>query len=130
MSGPSDSSSTSQGDAAIPVEPPTYRPRMTFSNQKFDIDKFDGRGNFGLWQCDMLDMLSQVEQDIALGDQPAWMNKEDWVRLNTLCCGSIRINLSKDVRYSFSKVTVAKDLWKQLEDKYLAKTIEDRKSVV
>ncbi|XP_028111575.1 uncharacterized protein LOC114309870 isoform X1 [Camellia sinensis] len=36
------------------------------SNAKFELEKFDGTNNFGMWQCEVLDVPTQQELDIAL----------------------------------------------------------------
>ena len=34
-----------------------YGQRNTVSNAKFEVEKFDGTNNFGMWQCEVLDVL-------------------------------------------------------------------------
>ena len=36
------------------------------TNTKFDVEKFDGTNNFGVWQCEVQDILFQQELDVAL----------------------------------------------------------------
>ena len=36
---------------------------------KIDVKKFDGRNNFGLWQCEVIDALCQENLDIALEEE-------------------------------------------------------------
>ena len=36
------------------------------TNTKFDVEKFDGTNNFGMWQCEVQDVLFQQELDVAL----------------------------------------------------------------
>ena len=36
------------------------------TNTKFDVEKFDGANNFGMWQCVVQDVLFQQELDAAL----------------------------------------------------------------
>ena len=43
--------------------------RMTVSNAKFEVEKFDGTNNFSMWQCEVMDVLIQQELDIALEDK-------------------------------------------------------------
>ena len=43
--------------------------RMTVSNAKFEVEKFDGTNNFSMWQCEVMDFLIQQELDIALEDK-------------------------------------------------------------
>ena len=40
--------------------------RTMVSNAKFEVEKFDGTNNFGIWQCEVMDILIQQELDIAL----------------------------------------------------------------
>ena len=44
--------------------------RTMVSNAKFEIEKFDGMKNFGMWQCEVMDVLIQQELDITLEDKP------------------------------------------------------------
>ena len=51
------------------------------SGVKFDIEKFDGRINFGLWQVQVKDLLIQYKLHKALKGKPApvtGMSDEDW----------------------------------------------------
>jgi len=41
----------SAGNASIP---PQY---ILVSSTKFEVEKFDGKGNFGMWKCEVIDML-------------------------------------------------------------------------
>ena len=42
--------------------------KMTVSSVKFEVEKFDGRNNFGIQQCEVLDILYQQELEVALKD--------------------------------------------------------------
>ena len=44
--------------------------RTMVSNAKFEVKKFDGTNNFGMWQCEIMDVLVQQELDITLEDKP------------------------------------------------------------
>ena len=44
--------------------------RMMVSNAKFEVEKFDVMNNFGMWQCEVMDVLVQQELDITLEDKP------------------------------------------------------------
>ena len=39
--------------------------RMMVSNAKFEVKKFDGMNNFGIWQFEVMDVLVQQELDIT-----------------------------------------------------------------
>ena len=40
------------------------------SNSKFEVEKFDRTNNFGIWQCEVMDILTQQELDFHLEDKP------------------------------------------------------------
>ena len=42
---------------------------VTVSSAKIDVEKFDGRNNFGLWQSEVLDGLCQQDLDIVLEER-------------------------------------------------------------
>ncbi|TXG46509.1 hypothetical protein EZV62_027989 [Acer yangbiense] len=100
--------------------------RSSMSNAKFDIEKFDGTNNFGMWQCEVLDLLFREGSDIALNSKPKDISDEDWNYVNRQACGTIRLCLAKDQKYFVMKETMASSLWKKLEDKYMTKSIENR----
>ena len=51
--------------------------RTMVSNAKFEVEKFDGMKNFGMWQCEVMDVLVQQELDITLEDKPEGMLDKD-----------------------------------------------------
>ena len=99
--------------------------RAVLSNAKFEVEKFDGTNNFGMWQCEVLDLLFREGSHIALEAKPKDMSNEDWDFINRQACCTIRLCLAKDQKYFVMKETTAKSLWKQLEDKYMTKSIEN-----
>ena len=100
--------------------------RPTISGGKFEVEKFDGTNNFGMWQCEVMDVLIQQELDIALEDKPADMDDKEWKKLSRQACGTIRLCLAKDQKYSVMRETDAKTLWQTLEHKYMSKSLESR----
>lgn len=66
---------------------------------KFEVEKFDGTNNFGMWQCEVMDVLNQQDLDIVLDNKPENMTDEDWKKKNNSACGTIRLFLAKDVKY-------------------------------
>uniref|UniRef100_A0A2N9IA27 Retrotransposon Copia-like N-terminal domain-containing protein n=1 Tax=Fagus sylvatica TaxID=28930 RepID=A0A2N9IA27_FAGSY len=100
--------------------------RTMVSNAKFEVEKFDGTNNFGMWQCEVMDVLVQQELDIALEDKPEEMSTKDWEKINRQACGTIRLCLAKDQKYFVMRETKAKELWKKLENKYMTKSMENR----
>ena len=97
------------------------------SNAKVDVEKFDGRNNFGLWQSDMKDALYMLDLDQVLKEtKPDDTNESEWERLNINTCGLIRSYMAKEQRYTFLKETYVYSLWKVLENKYMKKSNENR----
>ena len=78
--------------------------RIMVSNAKFEVEKFDGTNNFGMWQCEVMDVLVQQELDITLEDKPEGMSNKDWEKINRQTCGTIRLCLAKDVIFGSDMV--------------------------
>ncbi|KAF3950225.1 hypothetical protein CMV_023988 [Castanea mollissima] len=99
--------------------------RMMVSNAKFEVEKFDGMNSFGMWQCEVMDVLVQQELDITLEDKIEGMSDKDWENINRQACGTIRLCLAKNQKYFVMRETNAIELWKKLEDKYMTKSVEN-----
>ena len=70
------------------------------SSTKFDVVKFDGSGNFGLWQRRVKDLLVQQSMMKALYEkQPKGMDDMDWKDLEAKVAATIRLCLADDVMY-------------------------------
>ena len=81
------------------------------TSTKFDVEKFDGTNNFGMWQCEVQDVLFQQELDVALEEsRPEDVDEKDWARINRLACGTIRLCLSKELKYPFMIETSCKQV--------------------
>ncbi|XP_051152851.1 retrovirus-related Pol polyprotein from transposon TNT 1-94 isoform X3 [Andrographis paniculata] len=105
----------------------TSSSRTMVTNAKFDLKKFDSTNNFGMWQCELLDILFQQELDEALADnKPEDVDDKDWTRINRLTCGTIRLCLSKEQKYPFMRETMVHKLWNELEDKFMKKSTENK----
>ena len=63
------------------------------SNAKFEVEKFDMTNNFGMWQCEVLDVL--IQQDLEV--KPDYMSEKDWAKLNRKACGTIRLCHEGDI---------------------------------
>ncbi|KAG5527861.1 hypothetical protein RHGRI_028706 [Rhododendron griersonianum] len=59
------SSSAEKNTEHPKVTSSSYGQRNTVSNAKFEVEKFDGTSNFGMWQCEVLDVLYQQELNIT-----------------------------------------------------------------
>ena len=80
--------------------------KTLITNAKVDIEKFDGRNNFGLWHSDMNDALYMLDLDLVLKetrlDGTRERNRE---RLNRKTYGLIHSCLAKEHRYTFLQET-------------------------
>uniref|UniRef100_A0A5B7BZJ7 Putative copia LTR rider n=1 Tax=Davidia involucrata TaxID=16924 RepID=A0A5B7BZJ7_DAVIN len=115
--------STSSGPVST-----SYGHRTSVSNAKFEVEKFDGSGNFCMWQCEVMDVLFQQELDITLDleGKPDDISEKDWIKMNRQACGTIRLCLAKDQKYFVMRETSARVLWQKLENKFMTKSIENR----
>ena len=105
--------------------------KTTITNAKVDVEKFDGRNNFGLWKSDMKDALYMLDLDQVLkGTKPDDSSESEWERINIKTCGLIRSCLAKEQRYTFLQETSVYSLWKALENKYIKKSNENRLSLL
>ena len=85
------------------------------STVKFDIEKFDGRINFGLWQIQVKDLLIQhglhkalkgkltnvsstnFEKSSIVGDSKSNISDDDWEELDLRAASGIRLCLAKNI---------------------------------
>ena len=115
---------------------------------RYDVEKFDGKINFGLWQVQVQvkDLLIQSGLHKALkgkvipekdGDTrttstnasvtgKAEMSDDDWEDLDLRAVSAIRLNLAKNVLANVHGITTAKELWKKLEELYQTKGVSNR----
>ena len=100
--------------------------RTTVTNAKFEVEKFDGTNNFGMWQCEVLHVLCQQELDVALEEKPDMMDDKEWIKINRQTCSTIRLCLANDHKYSVMRETLAKKLWETLKEKYMKKSLKNR----
>jgi len=95
---------------------------------RIDVVKFDGKNNFGMWRCEVIDVLttSNLEYTLWLEKKRASTTEKDWDKMNCTVCGLIRSYLTQDIKYHVLHETSARQLWEILEKKYLTKSIESR----
>ena len=100
------------------------------TNTKFDVEKFDGTNNFGMWQCEVQDVLFQQELDVALEESRLEdVDEKDWTRINLLACGTVRLCLSKKLKYPFMRETSASKLWKEMEEEHREQALYENEVV-
>ena len=93
--------------------------------QKIDVEKFDGKINFGMWRREVMDALIQIDLDVVLKNKRHLYDEEIWDRMNEKACGQIISCLTKEVKYLVKDEECAVTLWRTLEEKYLLKSIEN-----
>lgn len=104
------------------------------SAMRFDVEKFDGRINFGLWQVQVKDVLIQSGLHKALRGKPASSgessstskSEEEWDDLDLRAASTIRLCLAKNVLANVHGISTAKELWEKLEQLYQGKGISNR----
>ena len=104
---------------------------MKFMNPyplKINVLKFDGKNNFRMWRCEVMDAVttSNLEDTLCLEKKRETTTEEDWEKMNRMTCGLIRSCLTQDIKYHVLYETSARQLWEILEKKYLTKNIESR----
>ena len=101
---------------------------MASASTKFDLDKFDGTGDFTLWKEKMMAVLiyqkldSAIEDDIPELKADASARKEDATLVMKQARSAIVMNLSDNVLRQVIGEKTASGLWKKLEQLYMTKT--------
>ena len=96
---------------------------MAPTGTRFEVHKFDGTGNFALWQTRVKDLLAQQGCLKALRDvKPAKMDNDDLEELQMQAAGIIRLCLSDQVMYQVMDENVPKKIWEKLESQFMSKT--------
>jgi len=93
-----------------------------------DVVKFEGKNNFGMWRCEVMETLtaSNLEDTLRLEKKRDSTVEEDWDKMNRTACDLIRSYLTQDIKYHVLHETSARQLWEILEKKYLTKSVESR----
>ncbi|KAL5796457.1 hypothetical protein ACOSQ2_001277 [Xanthoceras sorbifolium] len=59
--------------------------RTSVMKVRFEVEKFDGTGHFGMWQGEVLDALFQQGLDIAIEEEkPEGADETEWKNINRL----------------------------------------------
>ena len=94
---------------------------------KFDVVKFDGIGNFGLWQTRVKDLLAQQGLSKTLSDQkPDKVDDDKWEEMRAQACATIRLCISDQIIYHVMEETSPKKIWETLETKFMSKTLTNK----
>ena len=96
---------------------------------KFEIDKFDGSGDFGIWRRKVKALLSQqkilkaIEGPEKLPDTLTVEQKDDMLEM---ALGTIILNLSDNILREVNDEKTACDVWNKLESLYLTKSLTNK----
>ncbi|XP_045825325.1 uncharacterized protein LOC123917602 [Trifolium pratense] len=97
------------------------------SGVKFEVERFDGTGNFRLWERRVKDLLAQQGLQKALREtKPTDMADDDWLELQEKAAGLIRLCVSDEVMYHILDLTSPKEVLDKLESQYISKTRMNR----
>ena len=79
-----------------------YSIEINASIAKVDVVKFDGTGNFGLWQRRVKDLLVQqglVKALYGKARKPEMMTDDEWEELNMKAVSTIQLCLADELMY-------------------------------
>ncbi|KAE8673710.1 hypothetical protein F3Y22_tig00111774pilonHSYRG00047 [Hibiscus syriacus] len=94
------------------------------SGTKFEVAKFDGQSNFGLWQTRVKDLLAQQGILKALRPtKPASMEEDDWEELQQRAVGTMRLYLANEVIYHVMHLSSPDEIWRKLESQFISKSL-------
>ena len=74
--------------------------------------KFDGKKNFKMWRCEVMDalMASNLKDTLRLEKKRDFTSEEDWNKINQMLCGLIRSYLTQEIKYHVLHETSARQL--------------------
>ncbi|GJY89686.1 hypothetical protein Tco_0504882 [Tanacetum coccineum] len=93
---------------------------------KFDIEKFDGTGDFGLWRIKMRALLIQHGCEAALEVLPADMDAQAKAELNKKAHSAVILCLGNKVLREVTGETTAAGVWSKLETLYMTKSLANK----
>nr|GEY41423.1 retrovirus-related Pol polyprotein from transposon TNT 1-94 [Tanacetum cinerariifolium] len=93
---------------------------------KFDIEKFDGTGDFGLWRVKMRALLIQHGCETALEVLPDDMEAQAKAELNKKAHSAVILCLGNKVSREVTEETTAAGVWTKLETLYMKKSLANK----
>ena len=97
------------------------------SGLKFNIERFDGKINFNIWQSNFKDVLVQQGLLKALqGKKPESMAADEWEELEAKAVSTIRLSLAPEIKYSVLNEKSPSALWAKLEKIYMSNSLTNR----
>ncbi|GKA71471.1 retrovirus-related pol polyprotein from transposon TNT 1-94 [Tanacetum coccineum] len=99
---------------------------MTSSITRFDIEKFDGKNDFGLWQIKMRALMVHQGCDVALETLPANMEAGEKAALMKKAYSTLILCLGDWVLREVTKETTAAGIWTKITSLYMTKSLANR----
>ena len=96
---------------------------------RFDIEKFDGKTSFALWQVRMLAILSSHGvKDAVFGrdELPDAITDKKWRDMDDKALSIVQLYLSNGTLQEVMEEKTAKDLWEKLQNTYMKKSLTNR----
>ncbi|GKD49110.1 hypothetical protein Tco_1278086 [Tanacetum coccineum] len=93
---------------------------------KFDIEKFDETGDFGLWRIKMRALLIQHGCEATLEFLPADMEAQTKAELNKKAHSAVILCLGNKVLREVTAETTAVGVWLNLETLYMTKSLANK----
>lgn len=96
---------------------------------RYDIEKFDGKGDFDLWKAKIKAILGQQKALHALTDPtklPTTISEEDKESMINTAYGTIILNLSNSVLRQVIDQETPQKIWKKLNDLYETKSAHNQ----
>ncbi|GKC96465.1 retrovirus-related pol polyprotein from transposon TNT 1-94 [Tanacetum coccineum] len=92
----------------------------------FDIEKFDGTGDFGLWRIKMRVLLIQYGCEAALEVLPEDMEAQAKTELNKKAHSSVILCLGNKVLREVTRETTAAGVWSKPQTLYMTKSLANK----
>ena len=88
--------------------------------------KFDGTGNFELWQRRVKDLLVQqglVKALFGKARKPKTMMDDEWEELDMKAVSTIRLCMADELMYDVMDDVTTATIWLKLESRYMSKSL-------
>ncbi|GKA98354.1 hypothetical protein Tco_0826291 [Tanacetum coccineum] len=99
---------------------------MASSITRFDIEKFDGKNDFGLWKIKMCALMVQHGCDAALKTLPADMEAGEKAALMKKAYSTLILCLGDRVLREVTKETSTVGIWTKLTSLYMTKSLANK----
>jgi len=113
--------------SAISILGQLYKKIM--ATTKFDLQKFDGRINFGIWKVRLIVVLVQQNLKATLDVKekiPLRMEEQEWNDIDQEALSIIQLSTTDDVLQEVISHTTTVELLNKLEPLYMKKTLANR----